>query len=63
MHPITVHSDRRALKQILINLTNNAIKFTDDGGVRLRLSSLIGGEITFTSETGEGTTFTLCLPG
>ena len=118
--PITVHSDRRALKQILINLTNNAIKFTDDGGVRLRLSSsegadavtrfevidsgrgirtedqerifaafeqigsstasplegtglglyicqtlssLIGGEISFTSEFGRGTTFTLGLPG
>jgi PAS domain S-box-containing protein len=117
---ITVRSDRRALKQILINLTNNAIKFTDEGGVRLRvspaedagaatrfdvidsgrgiepadqervfaafeqigaptasplegtglglyicrtLSSLIGAEITFTSEFGRGTTFTLSLPG
>jgi protein-histidine pros-kinase len=40
--PIMVHSDRRALKQILINLTNNAIKFTDDGGVRLRLTSAGG---------------------
>jgi protein-histidine pros-kinase len=116
----TIHSDRRALKQILINLTNNAIKFTTEGGVRLRLrtsegdgaltrfdvidsgrgiraedqervfaafeqigtsissplegtglglyicqtlSSLIGGEITFTSEVGRGTTFTLTLPG
>ena len=34
--PIT--SDRRALRQILINLTNNAIKFTDAGSVRLALS-------------------------
>jgi PAS domain S-box-containing protein len=115
----TVRSDRRALKQILINLTNNAIKFTEEGGVRLRLrssdagaptrfdvidsgrgikgedqkrvfaafeqlgsstatqlegtglglyicqtlSSLIGGKITFTSEVGRGTTFTLTLPG
>jgi protein-histidine pros-kinase len=117
--PVMVQSDRRALKQILINLTNNAIKFTDDGGVRLRLSSsdgddavarfdvidsgrgireddqdrifaafeqigshtasplegtglglyicrtlssLIGGEISFESEFGRGTTFTLGLP-
>ena len=34
--PIT--SDRRALRQILINLTNNAIKFTDSGSVRLVLT-------------------------
>jgi PAS domain S-box-containing protein len=32
-----VRSDRRALSQILINLVNNAIKFTDEGKVRLKL--------------------------
>ncbi|HEV3073418.1 MAG TPA: ATP-binding protein, partial [Thermoanaerobaculia bacterium] len=32
-----VATDRRALSQILINLTNNAIKFTEQGWVRLEL--------------------------
>ena len=118
---LEVRSDRRSLSQILINLTNNAIKFTDEGGVRLevsrqsengasairfsvvdtgrgirsqgpaeavrrvradpglfrarhegtglglyicqRLAVLIGGVITFESELGEGSTFTLELRG
>jgi signal transduction histidine kinase len=37
---LQTNSDRRALKQILINLTNNAIKFTDQGAVGLELSRL-----------------------
>jgi PAS domain S-box-containing protein len=34
---VVVATDRRALSQILINLTNNAIKFTEKGWVRLEL--------------------------
>ena len=35
---LELRNDRRALSQILINLANNAIKFTDHGWVRLELS-------------------------
>jgi len=36
---IQLRTDRRALTQILINLTNNAIKFTSNGWIRLELSN------------------------
>jgi PAS domain S-box-containing protein len=55
---LEVHSDRRALDQILINLVNNAIKFTDDGAVRLRVSQHNGKLACVTrftvSDTGPG---------
>jgi PAS domain S-box-containing protein len=55
---VEVHTDRRALRQILINLVNNAIKFTDEGGVRLQLDRHNGhgpSQTRFTvTDTGPG---------
>jgi protein-histidine pros-kinase len=39
---LVVHTDRRRLLQIMLNLTNNAIKFTDQGQVPLELCRLRG---------------------
>jgi PAS domain S-box-containing protein len=55
---VRVESDRRILSQILINLTNNAIKFTDQGKVQIELGTrLVNGHSLVTIDvvdTGVG---------
>jgi signal transduction histidine kinase len=43
-HDVTVQTDRRSVSQILFNFTNNAIKFTEQGNVRVELESGAGGD-------------------
>lgn len=50
----TIVSDRRRLEQILLNLLSNSIKFTDQGGVRVEVSSTNGRLMVRVSDTGMG---------
>jgi two-component system, sensor histidine kinase and response regulator len=56
--PVVIDSDRRALTQIIINLVNNAIKFTESGSIRVALSQRMENNVLLTefavSDTGAG---------
>lgn len=52
---ISVHADESKLKQVLINLIGNALKFTDKGGVILNVSKLDNDKFYFeVIDTGLG---------
>jgi len=53
--PASVWGDEHRIKQILLNLANNAIKFTERGGVALALSRVGGEQLRFrVDDTGPG---------
>jgi signal transduction histidine kinase/CheY-like chemotaxis protein len=53
--PLYVHTDGRALRQILLNLLSNAVKFTTAGGIEFRITGQANHWVDFTiRDTGPG---------
>ena len=52
---ITIYADRTRLRQVMINLVNNSIKFTEKGEVCLNVSPMDGGRVLISvRDTGLG---------
>lgn len=52
--PIELRSDRRAVRQIITNLTDNAIKYTEKGSIKVELDSTDHTAIVRVTDTGIG---------
>jgi signal transduction histidine kinase/CheY-like chemotaxis protein len=53
--PETIYTDAQRLEQIMKNLLSNALKFTDEGKVLLRVSAAASGQLSFVvQDTGIG---------
>jgi two-component system phosphate regulon sensor histidine kinase PhoR len=49
-----VQADARALEQVLVNLVDNAVKFTEQGGVTISAARDEGGWVVSVADTGPG---------
>src|SRR5690606_942886 len=53
--PLRVMGDAARLRQVLLNLVGNAVKFTDEGGVSLTIARQADRKLVFAvSDTGPG---------
>ena len=52
--PVTLQTDPLKLRQILLNLLGNAIKFTDDGTITVRLATEVQDAVISVHDTGCG---------
>lgn len=52
--PLCVEGDRDRVRQVLINLVGNAVKFTDQGSVALRVDHVDGRLVCEVEDTGPG---------
>jgi PAS domain S-box-containing protein len=52
---VSIYADRTRLRQVMINLVNNAIKFTETGNISLKLTTIPGARVLITvKDTGIG---------
>jgi len=55
--PAIIHSDSTRIKQILFNLVSNAVKFTEQGSVRIEIDYHEGKLFFYVKDTGIGLSF------
>ena len=51
---LMLRADRYRVEQVLVNLIDNGLKYTDEGGVEIRVSSRGGKAVFAVSDTGRG---------
>ena len=53
-HPVTIRTDPDKVRQVLVNLGGNAVKYTEEGEVRVELREAGGQAVIRVIDTGVG---------